>query len=685
MPDTPWLTREPNPESPLHVLCFPYSAAPANVFDDWRIPGIDLLPIHLPGRGYRSREPHITDMHTLATTVIREVIPHIPGRFALLGHSMGAWVAHAVATDLAPDPEAPQPERLVVLSAPPPRLEGRRFASFHHVSDEELVDKVIEFGGAPPSDRTSIAANVPALRADLDVVGDYTPREVTLNRPISVINGTTDPLVETHDLPAWQAETTRDVSIRLTTGGHFLPHQPANVVPLVADELRTGTTAGSTPEPVALVGMGCRFPGASSPGEFWSLLSEGRDAVRAVPSERPRRATPAMSTGGFLDAVDLFDADFFGFAAHEAQRTDPRLRLLLMTTQEALDDAALHPGEVAGPDTGVWVAESHSDYWDLSQQGMGATMRSLSGGGLKSFLSGRLAYTYDLRGPNVTLDTACSASMVAVHNAVRALRTGEVDTAVVGSTHLLLNPDGSPSPGLSRAFSLHGRCAFADASGDGYIRAEGVAAFVLKRLSDAFADADPIHAVLDGTAINANGQTSKNMVTTSTKAQREMALRALDDAGCRPADVGYVEAHGPGTRVGDAVELQALHEVYGTHGGTCYVGSVKSNIGHAEPSAGAAGLMKTVLALKRGKIPPSLHVNHLNPVIDWSTSGLRVATELAEWPDTERPRAGVSSFGLSGVNGHAIVSPAPRQRLPRARFSQRMWHLASYWLPKGDR
>lgn len=684
MSSTPWLNRAPNPLSPLHVLCFGYSAAPPGLFDAFRIPGVDLLPVQLPGRGPRADEPLATSMGELAERISTEVLPHVPGRFALLGHSMGAWVAHAVASQLV-ETAGRGPERLVLLSAPPQHLPGRRIASFHAVSDAELVDWVIEFGGAPASARPSIEANIEALRADLTVVGTYQPwQETRIRCPVTVMAADDDPLAEIGDLPLWKHETSGEVSVRLLQGGgHFLLHQPERISRLVGAELRAVTTGGSLPEPVALIGMSCRFPGTETRDEFWELLTQGRDSVRTVPADRPRRSTPVMDRGGFLSGVELFDPGFFGMAEYEAQRADPRLRLLLMVTQEALDDAALTSEDVAGPRSGAWVAESHQDYWDLSQQGMGATMRALSGGGLKSFLSGRIAYQWGLRGPNVTLDTACSSSLVALHNAAHALRAGEVDTALVGTTHLLLNPDGSPSPGLARAFSPNGRCAFADAGGDGYIRSEGIAAFVLRRLSDATANGDPVHAVLDGTAVTANGHTGTSIVTTSATAQQEMMQRALDDAGCQPREVEYIEAHGPGTPAGDAIELQALHEVYGKQDRRCYLGSVKSNIGHAEPSAGAAGLVKTVLAVQNGEIPASLHVNTLNEAIDWNTSDLAVATELVEWPSADHARAAVSSFGLSGVNAHAIVSPPPQQPQARARLPFRQWELAAYWLPEG--
>ncbi|PRX51462.1 ketoacyl-synthetase-like protein [Prauserella shujinwangii] len=677
MPSTPWLAHDPNPHADRHLLCLPYSGAPPSLFDEWRIPGVDVLPLLLPGRGTRRREPLGRSLRQLAEDIAADVVPRLPGRFFLLGHSMGAWLAHAVATVLA-ERGARGPERLFVLSAPPPHLPHRLFSSLHDLTDEDMADEVVRLGGAPESARDAILANIAVIRADATAVGEHRPAPRPLSCPISVVAGTGEPLFALGDLLEWRASTHADVSLHLVEGGHFtVAEQREAILRLAARD--TGAATRHT-DPIAVVGMACRFPGAGGPAEFWRLLREGRCAVGPVPAGRatdPHR--PLLRAGGFIDGVDLFDAGHFGFGTREAHRADPRLRLLLMAVQEAIDDAGLLPEDVAGPRSGIWVGESHSDYWDLSTGTVTPNMYTLSGGGLKSFLSGRVSHFFDLSGPSITLDTSCSASLTAVHTACRALRDGEVDTAFAAGAHLILNPDAGPAHGLAKALSPHGRSAFASVDADGYARAEGIAVVLLKRLTDALGDGDPLHAVIEGSAINANGRSGRNIVTTSVPGQIRMMREALADAGARPAEVACVEAHGPGTKVGDEVELAALHEVYGANPRPCLVGSVKTNIGHLEPAAGIAGLLKVVLALRHGQVPASLHHKAPAPAIDWEHSALRVPTALEPWPLPGRRRAAVSSFGLSGANAHVVVATPPPHGSTRQRRPPRSWNLRRYW------
>ncbi|MFR9727851.1 beta-ketoacyl synthase N-terminal-like domain-containing protein [Saccharopolyspora sp. MS10] len=672
---SPWLAHAPQPHASLHLLCFGYSGAGPGVFKDWRIPGVDVLPIQLPGRGPRAEEPLATTLGELADDIAHHAIPHLTAPFVLLGHSMGAWLAHAVVTRLPRDSGL---ARLIVISAPPPHLRHRRFSSLHTLSDTDMADEVIRLGGAPEHARDAVANNINVIRTDATAVAGYRPDERLLPCPITVISGEQEPLFGPGDLMSWRELTHEPVTMRFTAGGHF-------TVTDARDEIigHVAADAGATtlhPEPIAITGMACRFPGAPNYTEFWELLANGRDAIRPIPPDRPNDPfSPVMRVGGFIDDVDKFDAAHFGFSPREAHRSDPRLRLLLMTAQEALDDAALTPQDIAGPRTGVWIGESHSDYWDLSTTTVPPNMYTLSGGGLKAFLSGRLSHTFDFQGPSLTLDTSCSASLTAIHTAAQSLRTGEVDTALAGGAHLILNPDAGPSLGLSKAISPRGRSAFASTDADGYARAEGIACLVLKRLPDAIDAGDPIHAVIDGSALNANGQSGRNIVATSAPGQIRMMRQALTESGLRPEAVGYVEAHGPGTQVGDAIELEALHEVYGSNPNTCYVGSVKTNIGHLEPCAGIAGLIKTVLALQHGRIPESLHHTSPSPVLDWDTSALKVPTSLVHWPRRGTRAAAVSSFGLSGSNAHALLSEAPRQHHHRPRLPRRSWNLRRYW------
>lgn len=676
MSPTPWLLREPNPDADRHLICFPYSGAPLSLYTGWRIPGVDVLPVVLPGRGPRQDEPLAQSLAELAEGIAGEVIPRLTGRYWFLGHSMGAWLAHAVATVLS-ERGATGPERLFLLAAPPPHLPSRRFSSLHGLSDDEMVAEVIRLGGAPESAQAAVLANVDVIRADATAVGEYRPEGRLLSCPITVIGGTRDPLYPLGDLLSWREATEDTVAVHLVEAGHFtVTEQRDEIIHITTRDIH----AARHPEPVAVIGMACRFPGAATPGELWDLLREGRSAIRPVPAGRPTDpARPIMRVGGFIDDVDQFDAEHFGFSTREAHRSDPRLRLLLMAVQEAIDDAGLLPSDIAGPRTGVWVGESHSDYWDLATPVLPPNMYTLSGGGLKSFLSGRVSHFFDLQGPSITLDTSCSSSLTAIHTACRALRGGEVDIALAAGAHLVLNPDAGMSRGLAKAISPTGRSAFASLDADGYARSEGVAVVLLKRLSDAIRDEDPIHAVIEGSAVNANGQSGRNIVTTSVPGQVRMMREALADAGCQPSEIGYIEAHGPGTRVGDEVELTALHEVYGANRNPCLVGSVKTNIGHLEPAAGIAGLFKAVLALQHEQVPASLHHTEPAPAIDWEQSALRVPTTLEPWPMDGHRRAAVSSFGLSGANAHAIVAAPPRQTRVRPRNPQRSWNLRRYW------
>ncbi|WP_082468884.1 beta-ketoacyl synthase N-terminal-like domain-containing protein [Sciscionella sediminilitoris] len=677
MSSTAWLRYQPNPEAARRLLCFPYSGAPPALFDRWHIPGIEVLPLALPGRGDRAGEPLVRSLAELAEGIVDEVIPLLTGNYCFLGHSMGAWLAHAVAGTLA-ERGLPGPARLFAVSAPPPHLPPRRFSSLHGLADADVVEEVIALGGAPESAREAIRANVDVVRADATAIGTYRPSGQLLSCPITAICGTRDPLFDFGDILHWRESTSEEVSLHLLDAGHFTVTEcGTRIAEIVA---RDGGAAARSTDPVAVVGMACRLPGAGDPDAFWRLLRDGEDAVVPVPSGRCTDSRdPVMRYGGFLSDVEGFDAAHFGFTSREAHRSDPRLRLLLMVTQEAIDDAGLSAGELAGARTGVWVGESHSDYWELANSAVNPNMYSLSGGGLKSFLAGRVSHFFDFQGPSIVLDTSCSASLTAVHAACQALRDGEADTALAGGTHLILDPASGPTLGLAKTLSPNGRSAFAGTEADGYARAEGVAVLVLKRLSEAMRDNDPIHAVIEGSAINANGRSGANIVATSRSGQIRMMRAALADAGRRPGDIGYVEAHGPGTKRGDEIELGALHEVYGGNPQPCLVGSVKTNIGHLEPVAGLAGLIKTVLALRHGWIPPSLHQGTPVPAIDWENSALHVPPCVEPWPDIGERRAAVSSFGLSGANAHAILAEAPDQKSARARISRRRWNLRRYW------
>jgi acyl transferase domain-containing protein len=413
---------------------------------------------------------------------------------------------------------------------------------------------------------------------------------------------------------------------------------------------------------IAVIGIGCRFPGAASPAGFWDLLLAGRTEIRPVPDERVALRA-AGGYGGFVDGLDRFDPEFFGISPAEAGAMDPQQRLVLEVAWEALEDAGLVPARLAGSRTGVYIGQSTSDYAVLNGGGPLAELGTYTNPGLSpAVTANRLSYLWDLRGPSLTVDTACSSSLVAVHLAVGALRTGECDLALAGGVNALLSP--VPQAGAARltALSPDGRCRAFDAGANGYVRGEGAGCVVLKRLPDAERDGDPVYAVIAGTAVNQDGRTN-GLTAPSGAAQRAVVAEALRAAGLPAGDVDYVEAHGTGTPLGDPIEARALSTALGPRIRPLLVGSVKANIGHLEAAAGIAGLIKVALMLRYATVPPSPLFHRPNPRIDMAGWRLVVPTGVLAWPHTDRPAvAGVSSFGFGGTNAHAVlrgVAPAP--------------------------
>lgn len=433
--------------------------------------------------------------------------------------------------------------------------------------------------------------------------------------------------------------------------------------------------SGNVRDPIAIVGMACRFPpNATTPAAFWHDLRSGVDGVREVPAERwsaadyydpDQNAIGKMYTtqGGFLEDVEGFDPEFFEISPREAEAMDPQQRMLLEVTWEALESAGIAPSTLQGTATGTFVGMTASDFL-AGRLRSGTPIDTYVGSGTShAVASGRLAYVLGLRGPAVTVDTACSSSLVAVHQACQNLRLGACRTALAGGVLLILGPEGHITASRGRMLSPQGRCKTFDASADGYVRAEGCGMVVLKRLADAEENGDTVLAVIRGTAANQDGR-SGGLTAPSGRAQEAVIRAALADAGVAPGDIGYVETHGTGTSLGDPIELQALGAVHGggrSPGAPLIVGSVKANIGHTEAAAGIAGLIKTVLALQAGEIPPHLHLDKPNPLIPWDELPIEVAgSGVRTWPAwCERRIAGVSSFGFSGTNVHMVVEGPP--------------------------
>lgn len=443
------------------------------------------------------------------------------------------------------------------------------------------------------------------------------------------------------------------------------------LVELKAMRARLAEAEDAQAEPVAIVGMGCRFPGgADTPEAYWALLRDGVDAVREAPADRwdadasfaPELFSPDMihtRYGGYLDRVDLFDPNFFGLSQSEAAAMDPQQRLLMEVAWEALERAGIPADRIAGSRTGVFVGMTNiCDYYRAMTQ-----PPARSGTGVANCVAAnRISYFLDLQGPSLVLDTACSSALVALHLACRGLRAGDCDLALVGGVNVILSPDWMVSFSMANMLSADGRCKSFDASADGFVRSEGGAMIVLKRLSEALADGDPIQAVIRGSAVNQDGRSSALTAPNGMALQR-VARAALDHAGLHPNAISYMEAHGIGSEMGDSIEIGALTAVLSEGRGPerpCLIGSAKANIGHTEPASGLAGLIKTVLAMQHAEIPPQIHLHALNPNLRLEGTPFVIPTEKQPWTSCDGPRlAGVNSFGIGGTNAMVILQDAP--------------------------
>lgn len=424
-------------------------------------------------------------------------------------------------------------------------------------------------------------------------------------------------------------------------------------------------------EAVAVIGMACRFPGgANNPALFWELLKNGTDAIGEVPPGRwdtdrlcdPDRSVPGKmvtARGGFIDDLAGFDAAFFGISPREAESLDPHQRILLEVCREALEDAQLVPEQLFGGNCGVFVGVSSMD--NVIRL-MGADALEEIGayhgtGCALAPIAGRVSYTFGFNGPSFVVDTACSSSLLSLHLAAASLRRRECDLALGGGVHFIFHPGYSVAFSKANMLAADGRCKTFDASADGYVRGEGCGMLVLKRLADAQRDGDPILALLRGSAVNQDGA-SGGLTVPSGPSQEQVIRQALKNAGLPPEAIDYIEAHGTGTSLGDPIEIGALGNIFGKR--RLRVGSVKTNIGHLEASAGIASAIKVILALRHGAIPPHLNLKTPNPLIPWAETGVEVPTQLAPWvPSTRERIAGISSFGFSGTNVHMIFGEAP--------------------------
>jgi acyl transferase domain-containing protein/NADPH:quinone reductase-like Zn-dependent oxidoreductase/SAM-dependent methyltransferase/acyl carrier protein len=479
----------------------------------------------------------------------------------------------------------------------------------------------------------------------------------------------------------------------LSKGDHKIDLSRAKFTPISLRSLMAAATR-LVQDRIAIIGIGCRFPGGVNDTEsFWKLLVEGREAVSDVPPDRwnierffdAEPGLPGKSIarrGGFLDRIDQFDPQFFGISPREAPYVDPQHRLLLETAWEAIEDAGLVLDLEKGTDLGVFVGISHNDY-----QGIQGTPWEHSGVGphsptgcAHSIAANRISYCFNLRGPSVAMDTACSSALTAVHAACEHIRAGRGDAALAGGVTVIITPGGFIGFSQASMLSPEGRCKAFDAAADGFVRGEGAGMVLLKRLSQAIADGDPIQGVIIGTAVNQDGHTN-GISLPSLNAQAQLVRDACADAGVAPTQIGFVEAHGTGTAVGDPIEAHALAQALcegRSEEAPLLIGSVKTNLGHLETAAGVAGLVKALLVLKHGCIPASLHFATPNPNIDFVALKLRVPTGLEPFPSTSGERvAGINSFGFGGANAHVLLTEVPSRPQPESLGAHptRSWPL----------
>lgn len=456
---------------------------------------------------------------------------------------------------------------------------------------------------------------------------------------------------------------------------------------LLARQMRSQVEEVLRAEPIAVIGMGCRVPGADSLDEFWELLINGVDAIREVPDDRwdidsyydaDFNAPGKISTrsGGFLNQIDSFDPTFFGISPREAERMDPQQRLFLEVAYEALEDAGITNARLNGSQTGVFVASYHDDYSQMQYNHPDAIDGRTLTGALQSIVSNRLSFLLNIHGPSITLDTACSSSLVAIHLACQNLRNRECDMAIAGGVNVMISAELNMAMSRVGFLSPRGRCRTFDAGADGFVRGEGCGIIVLKRLSDAISDGDHIRAVIRGSAVNQDGR-SNVLTAPNGMAHRLMLRAALENAGLSAEQITYIEAHGTGTALGDPIEVEAVKDVLGAGQHPLILSSVKTNIGHLEAAAGVIGVIKSALSLEHEVVPGNVHFTKLNPHINLDGTRLVISKEPQPWRAGDLPRfVGVSSFGVGGTNAHVILEAAPQ--LPASSKNEQS---SAYFLP----
>uniref|UniRef100_UPI001D736F34 type I polyketide synthase n=1 Tax=Burkholderia sp. Ac-20379 TaxID=2703900 RepID=UPI001D736F34 len=455
------------------------------------------------------------------------------------------------------------------------------------------------------------------------------------------------------------------------------------------------TTSGFAATPIAIIGVGVRLPQADSLDAFWAHLAAQRSLIGEVPPQRwdaaAWRGNPAKGNktasiwGGFVEGADCFDAPFFNISAREAAWMDPQQRFALELAWHAIEDAGYRAGRLAGSRTGVYMGVCHWDYAELIEKNLDHVDAYTPTGIAFSIIANRISHYFDLRGPSIVNDTACAASLTSVYEAVRALQSGECEQALAGGVNLIWSPNHFVAFSKNGMLSRDGSSKAFDQRADGYVRGEGGAMLLLKPLDRALADGDPVHAVIRGIGVNHGGRTNA-LTVTNPQAQAELIAQVCRDAGVGPDEIDYIEAHGPGTPLGDPIEIAGLKQAFGAlhaERGTapapdsCGIGSVKTNIGHLEGAAGVAGIVKVLAALRHGALPGNVGFEALNDLIDFSGSPFRIQRDTAPWPRREdrTRRAGVSSFGFGGSNAHVLLEEAGAAPDALPADAGELWHV----------
>ncbi|WP_242902248.1 type I polyketide synthase [Actinomadura terrae] len=680
-------TDTPRSGTRTRLLCLPYAGGGASAFHGWAelLPDVEVVPVRLPGREARADEPPTVDVDALA----RAALPLTDRPYAVFGHSMGGLLGFELCRRLR-RLGAPPPARLFVSGSPVPHVPLSR-PRVADMPDGELTAWLAELGGAPREvldDPAVRAVWLPILRSDFAFTDDYRyTAEAPFDFPVTAFAGDADAMAGPGEMSGWQTHTSADFTLRVLPGDHFFLHSARReLLASIARDLRPEPAAVPPDEPIAIIGMSGRFPGAHDLDAYWQNLIGGVESIRRyTPDEQTALGVPEhvarhpafVPAASVLDGADRFDAAFFGLTPREAEIRDPQHRLLLETAHAALEHAGYDPGRYAG-DIGLYAGTGRGTYGFELVRANRAVVESVGTLAVSSandpdFLATFVSHRLNLRGPSMTVQTACSTSLVAVHLAAEALRRGDCAMALAGASSIVIPHGHGYLYQDGGVVSPDGRCRPFDADARGTIWGSGAGVVVLKPLSAALADGDTVHAVVLGSAVNNDGSAKDGFSAPGVDGQAAVAARALARAGVDPRSVGYVEAHGTATALGDPVEVEALSRAYGAGGVDraggaavrqwCGIGSVKSNIGHLISAAGVAGLIKTVLALNEELIPRTLHFERPNPRIDFADGPFRVVDTLTPWPRGRQPRrAGVSAFGIGGTNAHVIVEEAPAPR-----------------------